>query len=109
MARTAREEGLRLLDEQVDEIGERFPNMKPDELFTVWFLKAYLTSENDTAGEALTARQAEKGIDAIYLDVKAKVGFVVQTKYRRKRFGKPEGRSDVMAFAGLGPILNDPD
>ncbi len=100
---------LKMFQQQLDELAELNSQLKSDELFTVWFLRAYLTSDDGSAKSALTARRGEKGTDAVFIDGRARVAFMVQTKFRQRRFMKAESRSEVMAFAGLPQHLLDDD
>ena len=89
------------------QLGERFPRFGDDDLFVLWFLRAYLTDSEDRAAEAITGGSGDKGIDAILIDDAARAVFIVQGKYRQKLSGKSEGRSEVVAFAELAALLHN--
>ena len=93
------------LREQIDDIGQRYPALKPDQLFTVWFLRAYLTESEKAAVEAITGGVGDKGIDAVLIDDKSRAVFLVQTKYRLRSPGKSESRTDVLSFAGTAAVV----
>jgi hypothetical protein len=86
---------------------EKFPSLHDDELFVVWFLRAFVTEDEETAAKSLTGVGGDKGLDAIVIDDAAKIVFVVQGKYRQKFNQKNEGRGDVLGFANLAYQLCD--
>jgi len=86
---------------------EKFPSLHDDELFVVWFLRAFVTEDEETAAKSLTGVGGDKGLDAILIDDAAKIVFVVQGKYRQKFNQKNEVRSDVLGFANLAYQLCD--
>lgn len=94
-----------LLKDQIEDISHRYPALKEDQLFALWFLRAYLTESEEAARDALTGGPGDKGIDAVLIDDGARVVFLVQTKYRLRSPGKPEGRSEVLAFANTAALL----
>lgn len=102
-------EQLRIDDlrEQLDDIHRRYPAFNPDHLFVCWFLRAYLTEDEKVAVEAVTGGPADKSVDAVLIDHKAKAVFVIQAKYRQKLMGKSERRGDVMDFANLAKPFAD--
>jgi hypothetical protein len=54
----------------------------------------------------LTGRSHDKGIDAVFVDDKARRVYVVQGKYRTELMKKAEKRADLLAFADLGAVLH---
>jgi hypothetical protein len=86
---------------------EKFPSLHDDELFVVWFLRAFVTEDEETAAKSLTGVGGDKGLDAIVIDDAAKIVFVVQGKYRQKFNQKNEVRGDVLGFANLAYQLCD--
>jgi hypothetical protein len=86
---------------------EKFPSLHDDELFVVWFLRAFVTEDEETAAKSLTGVGGDKGLDAILIDDAGKIVFVVQGKYRQKFNQKNEVRSDVLGFANLAYQLCD--
>jgi hypothetical protein len=86
---------------------EKFSNLQDDELFVVWFLRAFVTEDEESAAKSLTGGGGDKGIDAVLIDDAAKIVFVVQGKYRQKFNQKNEWRNDVLGFANLAHELSD--
>ena len=75
------------------ELKDRFPKLPDDDLFIVWFLRAYVTESEDIAAAALTGQAGDKGIDALLIDDAARAVFLVQGKYRQKLDVKAESRT----------------
>jgi len=94
------------LKREVNEFGERFPRLKDDDLFVLWFLRAYVTDSDERAVEGITGGSNDKGVDALLIDENAQAVFIVQGKYRRRLGEKIENRSDVIAFAELADFLH---
>ena len=88
------------------EQGDRYPKYGDDDLFILWFLRAYVTDRDELAAEAITGGSRDKGIDALLIDDAARSIFIVQGKYRQKLDGKTETRTDVLAFGELASILH---
>ncbi len=88
------------------ELGERFSRFGEDDLFVLWFLRAYVTESVDRAAEAIVGGSRDKGVDAILIDDAARAVFLVQGKYRKTLDGKGESRSDIVAFADLAARLH---
>jgi hypothetical protein len=93
----------------VAEVGERHSRFTDDERFLAWFLRAYVTDSDEQAANAVVGESGDKGVDGVLIDDGARAVFVVQAKYRNKLEEKAETRSDVMAFAEVAQLLNDPD
>jgi hypothetical protein len=93
------------LRDQLHELREHFPKLKDDELFLVWFLRAFITESEDEAVKSLTGISRDKGIDAVFIDEPARIVFIIQSKYRQKFNEKQETRQDVMQFAQLAGVL----
>jgi hypothetical protein len=89
------------LRRELGEYSDRYPKLGDDELFVLWFLRAFVTESEDEAAEALCGGPRDKGVDAVLLDEKARIVFVVQGKYRKTLSRKTENRRDVTSFAGL--------
>ncbi len=75
--------------------------MADDEAFVAWFLRAFITEDEQAARAALTGGSGDKGLDAVLVDDEAKRVFVVQGKYRKGIAAKGEKRADVLQCAGL--------
>jgi hypothetical protein len=95
------------LKKELDYFRDRFPTLGLDELFIVWFLRAFVTDSEDLAAHALTGVGKDKGIDAILIDDPTKMAFVIQGKYRQKFNHKAEGRTDILGFANLASQFYD--
>lgn len=97
------------LQEQVADLKTRHPNLKNDDAFVAWFLRAYVTDREEEAIEAVAGGVGDKGIDAVLVDDRSKCVFIVQAKYRERIAAKSESRNDVLGFARLAETLSDPD
>ena len=93
------------LRRELDDFKERYPNLRDDELFVLWFLRAFVAEDEATAAKALCGGPCDKGFDAVLIDEPARIVFVVQGKYREKVAGKIEHRGDVAGFAQLAAGL----
>lgn len=96
------------LRNSVDELRESYPQYRDDDLFVLWFLRAYVT-DRDEAAQAITGGARDKGIDALLIDDVSKSISIVQGKYRHKLDGKVETRNDVLALAHLASVLHSTD
>ncbi len=97
------------LKSEIEELRLYYPSFKDEDLFLVWFLRAYVTEDLDMAAKSVTNGPKDKGIDAVLIDDSARSVFIVQGKYRHKLNGKHESRQDVMGFAQMGHLLVTPD
>lgn len=93
----------------LEELEGRFPNLADDDLFVLWFLRAYITESEQAAAGAVAGGSGDKNIDGVLIDDRAKTAFVVQAKYRKSIGTKTEARSDVLAFADVAHRISDPD
>src|SRR5262245_2627301 len=80
-----------------------------DDRFVAWFVRAYLLEAEDLAVSALTGSGGDKAIDAIIIDHEAEIVFLIQGKFRRKRFGKAEKRATLIEFATTSERISDTD
>ncbi|AMV35270.1 AIPR protein [Pirellula sp. SH-Sr6A] len=94
------------LQSEIKELSSRFNRFKDDDLFVLWFLRAYITETEEAAADAITGGSNDKGVDALLVDHAAQCVFVVQGKYRQALGSKSEPRSEVMAFLDLAAFLN---
>lgn len=93
------------LKRELTRFSEQYTQLHDDQLFVLWFLRAYVTENDQIAVTALCGGPDDKGIDAVLIDNQAKNVFVVQGKYHSV-FGKhSEKYSEVMHFAQLAHIL----
>lgn len=93
------------LRRELDDLKERYPRFKDDQLFVLWFLCAYVTENEADALESLTGGSGDKGVDAVHFDSHMKCVSIVQGKYREKLGGKNELRNDIISFAELAHYL----
>jgi hypothetical protein len=101
--------GFDHLKREVKEIRNRFPTLSPDNAFVAWFLRAFITTEEESAIKALCGGANDKGIDAIYIDDAARTVFILQGKYRQKVMPPNEPRVDIVAMGELDKIFADKD
>ena len=88
------------LRRELHEYRERYPKLGDDELFVLWFLRAFVTESEADAASALCGGPRDKSVDAVLIDEPARIVFVVQGKYRKTLAKKSEHRGDVTGFAG---------
>src|SRR5438046_8969866 len=89
------------LHRELGEYRDRYPKLGDDELFVLWFLRAFVTESESDAAAALCGGPSDKGIDAVLIDDPARIVFVAQGKYRKEIAAKTEHRADVTGFAQL--------
>jgi hypothetical protein len=97
------------LQDTLADLHDRFPALSDDDLFTLWFLRAYITESESEAARAVTGTSGDKGVDGILIDSAARTVFIVQAKYRKQIGGKAEKRADVISFAELVVRLCESD
>jgi hypothetical protein len=101
----ARELTARDLSRELADLSEEHSNLGRDELFVLWYLRAFITDDLDDANTAICGGANDKGIDAVLIDDRAKAISIVQGKYRHEIGKHGESRSDVLAFASLAGLL----
>ncbi len=89
------------LRRELHDYRERYPKLGDDELFVLWFLRAFVTESEADAAAALCGGPRDKSVDAILVDESARIVFIVQGKYRKALTKKSEHRGDVTGFAQL--------
>lgn len=89
----------------LEDLNDRFPKLKDDEVFVMWFLRAFLADSDDGAASALCGGPTDKGVDAVFIDDSARTAFVVQGKRREGLGVKTEGRNDLISFADLADSI----
>lgn len=92
------------LQKEILEIRDRYPHLKADDAFIVWFLKAFITKDEKQAIDSLTGGSGDKSSDAIYIDHDNKIVFVVQGKFHQNNT-TIEPRSSIIALADLARSL----
>jgi hypothetical protein len=100
---------IRQLSKELEAFAQQVPALAIDNVFVAWFLRAYLTESDTVAIQAVTGGTRDKGVDAVLVDDKARVVYVVQAKYRKIRFGALEQRASVIDFCRLSHVICDPD
>jgi hypothetical protein len=93
------------LRRELADFRDRYPKLAPDELFVLWFLRAFVAEDEGAAVSAVCGGPRDKGVDAVLIDDPARIVFVVQGKYRQKVAAKTEHRGDVAGFAQLAVDL----
>lgn len=96
------------LKKEIKELKQSFPVFKNEDLFVIWFLKAYVTDDDTEAADAIVNGPKDKGIDAVLIDDSARSVFIVQGKYRQQLAKKNESITEVLAFANLAEALIAP-
>lgn len=94
------------LQVEIKELSVRFNSFKEDDLFVLWFLRAYIAETEEIAAESISGGSNDKGVDALLIDHVARCVFVVQGKYRQSLGAKSEARNDVLAFTDIAAFLN---
>ena len=97
------------LNNELEELSRRYPGMKKEGLFVIWFLRAYVTEDLNVAAQAVTNDPKDKEVDGVLIDDASRAVFIIQSKYRQRVGVRSEKRSDVLNFAQLGHILTDPN
>lgn len=87
------------LRQEILDLSEQFPKLPPDDLFLLWFLRAFVTDDEQSASRALCGGPRDKSHDAILIDEPAKIVFFLQGKYREGIGIKNENRQDVLGFS----------
>jgi AIPR protein len=95
------------LKAEIEDMRERFPNLKADDLFVAWFMKCFVTNTEQDGIASLVGGANDKSLDAVHIDDSARKVFIVQGKYRQKTNGGTEKRSDVLAFGDLARSFTD--
>jgi AIPR protein len=90
------------LKRELHDLRDLYPKLGDDDLFVLWFLRAFVTDDDDAAVKGLCGGSGDKSVDAVFIDEQSRIVFVVQGKYRQKLFKKAENRTDVESFAHLG-------
>src|SRR5688572_21062318 len=101
--------GIKELNSTLEELRERYHALSADDLFVVWFLRAYLTDQEAIAEKSLAGGTGDKGIEAILCDDGSKCVCVVQAKYRQSFGANDEKRDDVLGLVDKARHLADPD
>lgn len=94
------------LKREIRELRERYPALRDDDLFVLWFLRAFVTEDEATAAAAVCGGPRDKMVDGVLIDDHARLVFLVQGKYRQQIGRKNEHRGDVVGFAQLADAVS---
>src|SRR2546426_10985158 len=75
------------LRDQLNELRHSFPRLKDDDLFLVWFLRAFITESEDEAVKSLTGISGDKSVDAVFIDEPARIVFIEKARGNIERSG----------------------
>lgn len=89
------------LKKEVLEIRDRNPHLADDSAFVAWFLRAFITEDENQAIESLTGQAGDKSSDAVFIDHDNRIVFIVQGKYHLHNHTS-EPRSHIIALSALG-------
>ena len=81
------------LQSELNDFHDRCPKLGDDELFVLWFRRAFVAEDEATVTSALCGGQRDKGVDAVLIDDPALIVFVVPGKHRQKIPGFDLARS----------------
>jgi hypothetical protein len=93
------------LRRELSEFHDRYPKLRDDDLFVLWFLRAFVTEDEHDALKALCGGPGDKSLDAVFVDDHTRNVFFVQGKNRQGVGLKAEDRTEVEAFAQLAPAV----
>lgn len=99
---------LKDLKVELADFQERYPKLNEDDLFVAWFMRAYITDDEEASVRAVAGGARDKSIDGIYVDHAARTVFVIQAKYRKAVEGKTELRNDLLGFAHVAEVICNP-
>src|SRR5690349_19171579 len=88
---------------------ERHPQLSEDDLFVAWFMRAYITDDEDAGVRAVAGGPRDKSVDGVFIDHAARTVFVVQAKYRKELEAKTEARNDLLGFAKVAEVICNGD
>ena len=93
------------LRRELDDIGQRLPKLADDDLFVLWFLRAFITDSDDLAEKSVCGGKGDKGVDAVLIDEHSDSVFIIQGKYHKSFLKSSEPRADVMALAAVAAAV----
>jgi hypothetical protein len=97
------------LRRELDEIQENHPGWTLDNAFVLWFLRAFLVSDDGLAARAVTGVSHDKGVDAVFIDNSVGKVFILQGKCHLGDKPPQEKRQDILDFAKLSQRLTESD
>src|SRR4051794_23371549 len=96
---------LKDLRAELSEFEDRHPSLSEEDLFVAWFMRAYITDDENAGVKAVAGGPRDKSVDGIFVDHAARTVFAVQAKYRRVLEAKTEDRNDLLGFAHVAEVL----
>ena len=94
------------INDQLDEFSILYPSFKREDLFIIWFLRAYVTDDVELAARSVTNGKSDKGVDAVFVDDRSDIVFIIQSKFRQK-YSVIEKRSEIISFCDIANIIMD--
>ena len=94
------------LKREIFDFQEDYPKLKDDQLFILWFVRAYITPDIKAAAASLSGGSNDRGIDAVLVEDDTKSVFIIQGKYHAKLGAKSEKHADVVSFAEIAATLS---
>ncbi len=94
------------LKREMDDMQSRYPRLRHPEIFVAWFMRAFVTADEQSAITSLCGGPHDKGIDALLIDDKSRKVFIVQGKYHGKLMVNTETHADMTSFANLASDIS---
>lgn len=99
-----KQEFIDYLKKEILEIRDRYPHISEDNAFGVWFMRAFVTDDEESAVHSIKGSANDKGNDSIYFDHDNRIIFIVQCKYHQKSIPNTP-RQDIIALSDIGRSL----
>ena len=96
------------LHAEIAQLRKRYALPSDDQAFVLWYCSTALTGDDEKAKACLLGGSGDVNTDALYIDDRAQIAFLVQAKYRSSEKAS-EGRNDLTALGSLGGNLLDGD
>jgi hypothetical protein len=84
-------------------------NLRDDDAFCTWFLRAYVVDDDARARDALTDDSDERAIDAIHVDDSARVVHMVQGKFHASVNKATDNKAEIDEFVEWAKLLYGPE
>src|SRR5829696_7308480 len=92
------------LEREVLEFKQTY-NLREDDAFVMWFLRAYVVDDDNDAKTALTDDSGERAVDAVHIDDSARVVHLLQGKFHGA-IGKATDKAESVAeFTSWARVL----
>ncbi len=95
----------KIIRKDILEVKDRNPFLTEDNAFIAWFIRTFISQNEQQAIDSITGKIHDKGIDALYIDHDIEKIYILQGKFHYKLNKVNEGRSDIIALADTGRIL----